>query len=129
MLNSIRFRLTVWYVAVFGVLLSIFSAYIYSELSSDLRNQFDASLLRTVQTTASTFTEFVERKQIEEGAQDTVSELRLPDITAAVFRGQELMAAGNPEIVDSIASTGMASHFATGESPAFATDKGRKKRL
>jgi two-component system, OmpR family, sensor kinase len=130
MWNSIRFRLTVWYLFVFGLLLTVFSVYIYSQLSLDLRTQFDMSLSRTAQTTANNFSEWTERKDIVGGAEDTVMELRLDNVGAAIFRGSELLAANNSEVTDAIASTAILSHLtSSGQPVVFATDRGKQKRL
>ena len=84
MLKSIRVRLTLWYLCVFGALLIVFSAYIYSFVSRDMRKRFDASILRNAQAMASYFTEFAERKNVEAGAKETVKETVKPAVTPAV---------------------------------------------
>jgi heavy metal sensor kinase len=128
MWNSIRFRLTVWYLLVFGLILASFSAYIYSQLSLDLRKQLDISLSRTAQTTANTFIEFAERKKIIDGAEDTVSELRLDDVSVAILRGPQVLAASGSEIVDAISATKILSRL-TSSAQAFATETKKRKRL
>jgi heavy metal sensor kinase len=129
MWNSIRFRLTIWYLLAFGLLLGSFSAYIYSQLSLDLRKQFDVSLSRTAQTTANTFIEFAERKKISDGAEDTVSELRLENVSVAILQGQRVLAASGSEIVDAIAATKILPHLTSSGPAVFATETNRKKRL
>src|ERR1700736_1053254 len=98
MFNSIRLRLTLWYVLVFGILLIAFSTYIYSSVSVDMRKRFDASVLRNAQGMASYFTEFVERKNVEAGAQETVNELREGRESAAIFRGSQLIASNDQDV-------------------------------
>jgi heavy metal sensor kinase len=129
MWNSIRFRLTIWYLLVFGLLLAVFSAYVYSQLSLDLRNQFDISLSRTVQTTANTFIEFAERKQIIDGAEDTVAELRLDNVGTAIFQERKLLAASSSKITDTISSTGILSHLSSPGQTLFASEPSKKQRL
>ena len=129
MWSSIRFRLTIWYLLVFGLLLATFSAYVYSQLSLDLHKQFDISLSRTVQTTAHTFIEFAERKQIVDGAEDTVAELHLDNVGAAIFQDRNLLAASSPEISDAVSSTGILSHLGPAGQTLFATEAGKSKRL
>ncbi len=86
MFNSVRFRLTVWYVTVFGALLAVFSIYLYSQLASDLQQELDRSLLRTASATASYFNEFVERKNELAGAKETVLEVQFEDLHSAIYR-------------------------------------------
>lgn len=129
MWNSIRFRLTILYLLVFGLLLASFSAYIYSQLSFDLRKQFDISLSRTAQTTANTFIEFAERKKISDGAEDTVAELRLDNVSVAILQGQQVLAASSSEIVDAISATKILSRLTSSAQAFFATETHTRKRL
>jgi heavy metal sensor kinase len=119
-LKSIRVRLTLWYLLVFGSLLIAFSAYIYSHLRDDLQRRFDLSLLRTAQTMATYFSEFVERKNVEPGAVETVHEFQFGELRPAILRGSRVLAASGPEILHAIAATGVLQSL--GAQPAFATD-------
>lgn len=129
MFNSIRARLTLWYLLVFVPLLVGFSTYIYSQLSLDLRKQFDTSLLRTAQATADYFSEFAERNNAVGGAQETVRELQLGNISTAVFRNRELLASSGPEVSKAIASTKILSTLRSDRQPSFATEPTESKRL
>jgi heavy metal sensor kinase len=133
MFNSIRVRLTLWYLLAFGALLAGFSAYVYSALSQDLNRQFDVSLLRTARSMANYFAEFVERKNVTAGARETVLELQLERLGTAIFREDELLAASGPDTEAAVASTKIlaASRTASGatQKPVFATDSRSGKRL
>ena len=55
MFSSVRVRLTLWYVLVFGILLSGFSLAIYLALSKSLYTQLDHSLASTAKTITNSF--------------------------------------------------------------------------
>jgi heavy metal sensor kinase len=130
MFSSIRVRLTLWYLLVFGGILIAFSAYIYSSISRDMRKRFDASLLRTAQAMASYFTEFAERKNVIRGAEETIRELKEGREIAAIFREGQLLASNGEEIIAALASTNMAARsVGSGREPAFATEPRLNKRL
>ena len=129
MFNSIRVRLTLWYLLAFGALLAGFSVYIYSALSQDLNRQFDVSLLRTAHSMANYFAEFVERKNVVAGARETVLELQLERIGTAIFRDDELLAATAPDTVAAVTSTSILAASRTSRGPVFATDSRSGKRL
>jgi heavy metal sensor kinase len=129
LMNSIRLRFTLWYSFVFGLLLLFYNLYVFSQLSVDLRKEFDSSLLRTAATTANTFIEFAERKKVLDGAQDTVAELRLDNVGAAIYHGRALLAAGNAQIPQTVLSTGLLDGVAGPGSSNFATDHDGRNRL
>ena len=129
MFNSIRTRLTLWYLLVFGSLLVGFSTYIDSSLSSDLRKQYDVSLLRTARATATYFSEFVERKNVAQGARETVLEMKLEKLSVAIFQDNRLLAASSDDITTAIASAGLRPAAQQGHAPAFVTDSKMNKRL
>jgi heavy metal sensor kinase len=129
MFNSIRARLTLWYLLVFGGLLVGFSTYIDSSLSSDLRRQFDASLLRTAKATATYFSEFVERKNVVGGARETILELKIEKLGAAIFHEGQLLAASGEDITAALASTKILQTADPSRQPAFATETKMNKRL
>src|SRR5262249_39491105 len=107
MFSSIRVRLTLWYLLVFGGILIAFSAYIYSSISRDMRKRFDASLLRTAQAMASYFTEFAERRNVIRGAEETIRELKEGRGIAAIFRGGQLVASNGEGGSGGLSSTDM----------------------
>ena len=129
MFNAIRTRLTLWYLLVFGSLLVGFSTYIDSSLSSDLCKQYDASLLRTARATSTYFSEFVERKNVAQGARETILEMKLEKLSAAIFQDNQLLAASSDDITTAIASARLLPDPQQGQAPTFATDSKMNKRL
>src|SRR6266511_1005666 len=117
MLKSIRVRLTLWYLLVFGALLIVFSAYIYSLVSRDMRSRFDASLSRNAQAMASYFTEFAERKNVEAGAKETVKELREGRESTAIYREGQLLASNDDDVIAAVKSTGIQESFGPESKP------------
>src|SRR5215203_5686320 len=93
MVNSVRARLTLWYVFVFGLLLLEFSVLIYVALYRSLYNQVDRSVSNVAHAMATEFiAEIIEYKgDARTGAAETLSELRLPDIYTAIFAGDHLL--------------------------------------
>jgi len=99
MFSSVRVRLTMWYVLVFGVLLSGFSLAIYLALSKSLYSRLDLSLANAARTVANSFQiETNERGgDAEAGAHDTLSTLQLPDVYLAIYQGDRLLASNYPD--------------------------------
>ena len=129
MFSSIRFRLTIWYLASFGSLLIIFSVYVYSLLANDLQKEFDTSLQRTATSTATYFTEFVERKNELGGAQETVKELQFGELRTAILREGKLLASSGPDVLEIMQATGVTAKLAAASQPFLATDSGGRQRL
>ncbi len=129
MLRSIRVRLTLWYLSVFGVLLIAFSAYIYSIVSRDMRKRFDAAVLRSEQEMVSYFTEFAELKNAEGGAQETVKKLREGRESAAIFREGQLLASNDQDVTVAVESTKALEAVSREGKPAYVTDSKANRRL
>ncbi len=127
--SSFRARLTLWYLLVFGTLLIAFSAYIYTFISSDMRKRFDGSIVRTTLEMSNFFKEFVERDNVEKGAQETIKELREGLETTAIYRGDQLIAASGSDVTDAVAANKLLQTSASDLKPAFATDLKANKRL
>lgn len=129
MFSSIRVRLTLWYLLVFGSLLLAFSLYIYSTVSSDMRRRFDLSMVRTAQQMASYFAEFEEQNNTQKGAEETIRDLREGNESAAIFREGQLLAANDEDVLAAIASTRILEPNPQSSGPKFATDSAANKRL
>jgi heavy metal sensor kinase len=129
MLSSIRVRLTLWYLSVFGVLLIAFSVYIYSIVSRDMRKRFDAAVLRSEQGMVSYFTEFVELKNAEGGARETVKKLREGRESAAIFRDGQLLASNDQDVTAAVESTKALEAALSQGKPAYVTDSKANRRL
>ncbi|HKQ06210.1 MAG TPA: ATP-binding protein [Blastocatellia bacterium] len=99
MFSSVRVRLTLWYVLVFGVLLSGFSLAIYLALSKSLYSRLDLSLASAAKTVVNSFqVETGERGgDAAAGAADTLSTLQLPDVYVAIYEGDHVLATNYPD--------------------------------
>lgn len=129
MFSSIRVRLTLWYLLVFSGLLIIFSLYIYSVVSRDMHNRFDASLLRTSQSMANYFSEFRDRESDADEANETISQLKEGRESAAIFREGQLLATNNEDVEAAISSTRILETSGPERKSAFATEPNLNKRL
>src|SRR6185503_1118394 len=99
MFNSVRARLTLWYVLIFGLLLVGFSLLIYVLLTRSLFDAVDRSLSNAIQATATEF-----QSEIKEfdgdataGAVETLKELQLPNVYTAIFAGDQPLTSNFPE--------------------------------
>jgi heavy metal sensor kinase len=99
MLNSVRARLTLWYLFVFGVLLIAFSIFIYTLLSKNLYERLDHSLENSAQVTATEFQSEIREfnGDASAGALQTLIELQLSGIYTAIFEGDKLLASSYPD--------------------------------
>src|SRR5262245_7646954 len=103
MLNSVRARLALLYVLIFGVLLGVFSLSLYALIHKDARDRFDLSLMTTARTVANLF----HQEMIENGQQEKVAvahalrEYQQPNLYLAIFRDDQLLAASRKENAES----------------------------
>ncbi|HKV39380.1 MAG TPA: ATP-binding protein [Blastocatellia bacterium] len=94
MLGSVRVRLTLWYLVVFGTLLIVFSGFIYVSLSRSLYGRIDDSLSNSAATVSSVLEDEVEenRGNLASAARETINELHLPGTYIAIgFNGKVLI--------------------------------------
>jgi len=126
MFSSIRVRLTLWYLLVFGSLLVAFSLYLYSLVSNDMHRRFDWSLQRTSQSMANYFSEFGDRSDVQEEARETISSLKEGRESAAIFREGQLLAANNDDVVAAVNSTRILDVSGPDRKPAFVTDLNKR---
>jgi heavy metal sensor kinase len=98
MIRSFRFRLTVWYVALFSLLFVLFGIFLYGLLSKDLRTRLDQSLTSEANTASALFEdELVEEKgDVRLAATEAVSGLRLHGSRVAILSGSRLLASSAP---------------------------------
>ncbi|MEK6407312.1 MAG: ATP-binding protein [Acidobacteriota bacterium] len=126
MVKSVRVRLTLWYVLLFGLLLLCFSAYVYLVLSQTLYERLDQSLLRAAQAVAGEFRS--EEAESEEGASSgaaqALTELRLPGIYVAIFDGEQLLASSFDGDQQIALPKDLLSSAATDGHPTFRTVQG-----
>jgi heavy metal sensor kinase len=98
MIRSFRFRLTVWYVALFSLLFLVFGIFLYGLLSQDLRTRLDQSLTSEASTASALFEdELVEEKgDVRLAATEAVAGLRLHGSRVAILSGSRLLASSAP---------------------------------
>ena len=99
MFSSVRVRLTLWYVLVFGVLLTGFSLSVYFVLSNEMYARLDRSLSKDAVTTATLFQAETEETggDAVSGAAEALVELRQPDVYVALYDDERLLASGYPD--------------------------------
>ena len=126
MFSSVRVRLTFWYVLACGLLLVGFSLFIYVVLSKSLYERLDHSLSNATQTAAGAFQTEVDENggNVEAGAQEALSELRLPDVYIAIYRGEQLLATDYPEGQSPALPENSAALIRAGNQVAFTTVAG-----
>jgi two-component system, OmpR family, sensor kinase len=93
MLNSVRVRLTMWYVLVFGLLLGGFSIFVYAAISRAAYSRLDQSLAGSAQLTANLLRSEMEESggDVTTAAVETQKVLSLGDVHMAVFSGRRLL--------------------------------------
>jgi heavy metal sensor kinase len=98
MFNSVRVRMTLWYMLFFGSLLVGFSILVYSALSHSIYSRLDQSLINSSETAANLFrTEMAENQgDPAAAASDTLNEMKLGDVRVAIFQGTTLLTANYP---------------------------------
>ena len=99
MFSSVRVRLTLWYVLVFGVLLTGFRLSVYVVLSNEVYARVDRSLSKDAATTASLFqTETAETGgDAVSDAAEVLVEFRQPDVYVAICDDERLLASDYPD--------------------------------
>ncbi len=125
MFSSIRVRLTLWYVLIFGLLLIGFSVFTYALLSRNLYNQMDDSLSKAAKSMASEFVGETEENggNTKLGAEETLRELSLPGLYTSFYAGDQLLASNYPQDL-SPALTSELFQATGGDRPAFHTTDG-----
>jgi NhaP-type Na+/H+ or K+/H+ antiporter len=99
MLNSVRARLTLLYVLIFGVLLGAFSFSLYALIRKDARDRFDRSLTKAVRTVANLFHhEMIENGHVEMVAiAHAIREYQQPNLFLAIFRDDRFLDANHTD--------------------------------
>jgi heavy metal sensor kinase len=97
MLNSVRARLTLLYVLIFGVLLGAFSFSLYALIRKDAYDRFDRSLTKAARTVANLFHhEMIENGYVESVATaHAIREYQQPNLYLAIFRDDRLLEANH----------------------------------
>ena len=100
--TSVRFRLTVWYLLVFGSLLVLFCSFIHAALARELQARVDRSLSDSITTVASVLAGEVEENHgdIKAGSSEALEEVKFPNTYIAVVLDGKVIAADPPELQD-----------------------------
>ena len=86
MIDTVRARLTAWYVAVLAVTLLLFELGVYAVLSRTLYDTVDETLAASIQTTITSLSNDIgEGQSRSEAARATVDELSTRQVAVAVF--------------------------------------------
>src|SRR5262245_36421898 len=97
MLDSVRTRLTLWYVGVLALALIVFSAGVYLLLARNLHRRMDESLRTSAESiTISLVRERAEGETEAEAAHSTVNELHLLNQAMAIFDAEGRLLAEKP---------------------------------
>lgn len=123
MFSSVRVRLTMWYVLVFGVLLSAFSLAVYLALSKSLYARLDLALANAARTAANSFQIETDEREGDAaaGALDTLTTLQLPDLYVAIYQGERLLASSYPSDQPPVPPEASAISSTGDEQPIFRT--------
>jgi two-component system, OmpR family, sensor kinase len=101
MVDSVRTRLTLWYVSILALVLVIFSIGVYSLMSRALYSRVDENLRSVIQITIKSLTHDAEEGQSSlDAAQSTVSELFNTQQALAIFDGSGKLLAENTSQYD-----------------------------
>src|SRR5688572_25080312 len=86
LLDSVRVRLTLWYVSVLALVLIVFSVALFALFARALQQQIDESLLAVIEVTINSLSNDLEEGQTHtSAAHSTVTELFNPQQALAVF--------------------------------------------
>jgi heavy metal sensor kinase len=93
MLSSVRARLTLLYVLIFGILLGAFGLSLYALIRKDASDRFDRSLTKAARTVANLFHhEMIENGRVEMVATaHAIREYQQPNLFLAIFRDDRLL--------------------------------------
>jgi signal transduction histidine kinase len=99
MFTSVRFRLTVWYLVVFGSLLVLFSSFVYASIMRELQARLDRSLSDSLETAASVLKGEVDENlgNIAAGAPEALAEVRFPNAHILVILDGRVIARQSPD--------------------------------
>ena len=126
MFNSVRARLTLWYVFVFGLLLISFSGLIYVLLYRSVFDRADQSLANAIHATANEFRSEIKEfnGDVESGAVETLKELQWPNVYTAIFADQQPLASNFPEDAQDVFPSALLNAASTREGISFRTVDG-----
>ncbi|MGH9832587.1 MAG: sensor histidine kinase [Blastocatellia bacterium] len=99
MINTVRGRLTLWYVSVLALVLVTFSVILYALMSRALYERMDSGLRSIIEVSTRSLTNDIEEGQsVQSAAQSTAAELSNPQQAVLIFDGAgRLLAENHPE--------------------------------
>ncbi|MBI3650254.1 MAG: HAMP domain-containing protein [Acidobacteria bacterium] len=99
MFNTVRLRLTLWYTLVFGVLLLLFSVFVYLSLEKNLYYQFDNSLWHSGEIITAAFENELDESHDDSQASavEALREIHIPEVYTAIFADEQLLHSNYPE--------------------------------
>jgi heavy metal sensor kinase len=91
MINSLRFRITAWYLAFFALLFTAFGIFLYGVLAASLERRLDEALVSYAATAAGIFQdEVIELAgDVDKAAAQAISEIKQQGATIAIFDGEQ----------------------------------------
>ena len=94
--NSLRLRITVWYVGFFALLFTIFALYLYGVQAKSLQSRLDTRLAAEAATALGLFQDELGEMQgdVAKAAPEAVSEMHVRDSAIAILEGRRTVAAG-----------------------------------
>ena len=105
MRNSLRVRITAWYLAFFSLLFAGFGIFLYRVLAAGLEKHLDESLISQVDTAAALFEdEFAELHDVHHAADEAASEVKNVAGFIAVLQGRRAIGARSPAIPEGLVS-------------------------
>lgn len=98
MINSFRFRLTLWYLLFFSVLFVLFSLFLHGVLARSLEHRLDEALAVEANTTAAMLQDEFDEMQgnLRRASAEAVSGMRLNGSLVAILSGNRVLAASTP---------------------------------
>ena len=92
MRNSLRFRITAWYLAFFSLLFAGFGVFLYRVLAAGLETRLDEALISQVDTAAALFEdEFFELHDVTQAAAESATEVKSAGGFIAVLEGRRVI--------------------------------------
>lgn len=121
MLNSLRARLTAWYLLFFAALLAAFCVFLYALLARNLYRNLDSVLLGDANTAVNLFeAELAETKgDTAAAAAETFEAMRGEGTLISIFEGSRLLAASDPRAARGLAGEGLRTAVARSRSGAY----------
>lgn len=97
MINSVRGRLTLWYVSALALILVVFGGAVYVMLSRALHRRVDDALRSTIEISITSLTHDTQEGQSNQSAaQSTAAELSHPQQAMMIFDGEGRLLAEHP---------------------------------